>query len=128
MHSHRGQARSYRFGVRSLSAHPPAPHVHMEMISVGRVVVRPEHRIELPAGAIPDEPQKPPVIAIILPVLEHRNPTPVCKTKACDVQRIGPSVLTEASLGAVIDVTAGKAAQMIDLSDVLPEYLLRRWL
>jgi len=60
-----------------------------------------------------------------LPVPRQHDALTVLQTKAADIQRVGRSVLAQTPLLAVVDIAAGKAAQVIHLHHRLAKYPLR---
>eukprot|EP00659_Diplonema_papillatum_P021011 gene21011-32377_t len=100
----------------------------MKVITVGGVVIRAQHHIEILAGAVAHLPQEARTLAVTRPILEHTDGAPVRQAKPGDIQRIGRRMLAESPVGAVVDIATGKAAQVIDPRHCLAKHRLGRWL
>ena len=80
------------------------------MVAMSRVVVRAQHHVEIITGAIAYQTQETRTVALPRPILEHADAASIRQAKPGDIQGIGRGVLAEPSVGAIVDITAGKTA------------------
>ncbi len=98
----------------------------MKVVVVCSVVVRPQYRAEAVTGCLLHLTKEFRFLPTRLPVPRKDNALAVSQAKATDVQGIGRGVLAQPALLAVVDIAAGKTAQMVDLCHRLPKHPLRR--
>ena len=91
------------------------PHVEMEMVGMGGVVVRPEGDRENPAGALVDAFQELSFRSAIAPMRFHIDQAAVLETKAGDVDGVRPGMFGLAARAG--NVAAGEAAIGLDPGD-----------
>ena len=100
------------------------PHVEVEMVRMGRVIVRPERNRENPAGALVHSLQEGAFLSAIVPMRLDIDEAPVLKAEARDVDGICPGMFRPAARAG--NISAGEAAIGLDPRDRRAENLYRR--
>src|SRR5690606_27868328 len=108
----------------ALATEAETPHVQVEVITVGRVVLRPQGHPEAVARRIAHLAQEPRLRPLPVPVPRHADAPAVLEAEAGDIQGVGAGML--AAPLATADVAAGEAAEMIDPRHRLAEGPPRR--
>src|SRR5690606_15766350 len=122
-----GSGARFRRGNRS-TAGAERTAVEMEMVAGGSVVIRRQHRIVTPAGAVPNVAQESLECSAARPAADDGDPPAVRKDEGRDVERVGGGVLAAAAALAAIDVAAGEAAEMLHPGDPTAEVAFGRGL
>ena len=98
----------------------------MKVVTMGRVVFRPQRGVKAPTSPLLHLAQKLGVLALFGPILQHADAPPISQAKPDNIQRIGRGMLAApltAGNGA-----AGEAADMLDPRHPLTKHCLGRWL
>jgi len=93
----------------------------MQVIGVGRVVIRREHRSEYPAGMIAYLVQEFGVAASTVPAPKHADTPTVRKHERGYIQRIATGMFAPPTVRAAIHPAAAIGPEMLDTGHFLPE-------
>ena len=89
------------------------PHPEMEMVGVGGIVIRAEGIAEIAATGVQHRAQPRSGVGVF-PAAQDRDPLPVLKGETADIQRLSASMFAAPGIGAMIDIPAGKAAEVLN--------------
>lgn len=89
----------------------------MKMVGVSRVVLWPQRVTEVMATAA-QQRRQPGARSLAPPALQDANASTVRQTETADVQRVRRGVFTAPRLLTMVNIAAGKAAEMIDLTQI----------
>src|SRR3546814_1258044 len=76
---------------------PLSAHIEMEVIVMGGVIIRAEHRSKTLAGAVVDALKDTPRPVIAVPVVLDRDPAAICQPKGRDIDSIALLMLDRKS-------------------------------
>ena len=97
----------------------------MEMVGMGRVIVRAESRREGVAGPVARAAQEAGLVVVTLPIPQHADARPVFQDETGDVDRIAGGMFAPRPTIATVETAAGIGAKMLYSCDIVAEYLLR---
>src|SRR3990167_7530674 len=92
----------------------------MKVITMGRVVFRPQRGVKAPTSPLLHLAQKLCVLALLGPILQHAYAPPISQAKPDDIQRIGRGMLATPLTAS--NGTAGKAAHMLNPRHALTKH------
>src|SRR3546814_1808685 len=76
---------------------PLSAHIEMEVIVMGGVIIRAEHRSKTLAGAVVDDLKETPRPVIAVPVVLDRDPAAICQHKGRDIDSIAMRMFGQVS-------------------------------
>src|SRR3546814_11652993 len=85
---------------------PLSAHIEMEVIVMGGVIIRAEHRSKTLAGAVVDDLKETPRPVIAVPVVLDRDPAAICQHKGRAIDSIADrkSVVQGKSVSVRVDI------------------------
>src|SRR3546814_5775877 len=107
---------------------PLSAHIEMEVIVMGGVIIRAEHRSKTLAGAVVDDLKETPRPVIAVPVVLDRDPAAICQHKGRDIDSIAMRMFGQVSGHIAVHFSAGIGAIGFNAYQLAAQDQARGWL